>query len=205
MRPLRTAGLILAAGRSSRMTGGGKLTRTLRGIPLVRLAAEALVRGGVDRLYVVLGPDACGTGAALDGLGAEVIINYRPGDGMGSSLAAGVAALGEEFTSVMVMPGDMPLLSPSTVERLLAEFAITDKTIAVPLYRGRRGHPVLFDLAAHRQALLSLTGDRGGSRILDHERGCVLEIEMDDPGVLADVDTEEDLENLAGVIWKSES
>lgn len=192
------AGLLLAAGRSTRMAGGGKLLRELGGAPLVRRAAEVLVDAGLEPVVVVVGPDGAPIRQALRGLPVRFAENPRPEEGMASSLAAGVAALPAEAAAVAVALGDMPDLAAATVRALADALEGTARGIAVPTFGGRRGHPVLFRLPACRAPLLGLRGDRGARDLLAANPADVIEVPVDDAGILLDVDTEADLARLRG-------
>nr|WP_314530345.1 nucleotidyltransferase family protein [uncultured Pseudomonas sp.] len=102
--------------------------------------------------------------------------------GMGDSIAAGVAAC-PDLSGWMIVLGDMPFILPSSIERVLAGMA--DDTISVPVYDGEYGHPVGF-AASFGPALMALSGDRGARPLFASAR--VVEVEVDDPGVLRDVD-----------------
>ncbi|MBI5014852.1 MAG: nucleotidyltransferase family protein [Deltaproteobacteria bacterium] len=175
------------------MPGAPKLLLPLGGRPLLRWAAEALVEGGLAPVVAVAGVDADGVVRALKGLPARVIQNPRCAEGVGTSIAAGIRALqADEVNAVAIALGDMPLLSATTVRSLAAAFLTGEGSIVVPLRRGRRGHPVLFDLARHRTALLALRGDQGARAILADLAAETVGIPVDDDGVLVDVDGPED-------------
>ncbi|NRF88788.1 NTP transferase domain-containing protein, partial [Burkholderia gladioli] len=90
----------------------------------------------------------------------------------------------------LVALGDMPWVAPASIRAVARELASGRNTIAAPHHQGRRGHPVAF-AAVHRDALAALDGDTGArALLLAHE---VAEVEVDDPGVLRDVDTRDDL------------
>lgn len=193
---ISTAGILLAAGRSIRMGGRSKLLRVFRGKPLVRWAAEALVASGLDQVVVVTGPEPELLREALRDLPVRIVENRHFQEGMSTSLKTGVAALEMSVTVAVVALGDMPLLSPELVRELLVAFNDSDKSIVVPVHAGRRGHPVVFDLRTHRNALACLAGDQGARTLLEARSGAVLEFSVNDPGVRLDVDTPEDLRNL---------
>jgi len=190
------AGILLAAGRSARMPGGSKLLLTWHGKPLVRWAAEALIEGGLSPIIAVTGGDPDGIAAALDGLPLRLVPNPSHADGMGTSLAAGVAALGADAEAVVVALGDMPLVASATVRRLAEAFLAADRSIAVPVRQGRRGHPVVFDLRRHRSALRCLRADEGARSLLTAHPDEILEVPVDDEGILLDVDAPEDYRTL---------
>jgi molybdenum cofactor cytidylyltransferase len=109
---------------------------------------------------------------------------------MGYSISAGVAAR-PNATGWLVLPGDMPMVQTSTLLAVAA--ALADHPVAYAQHRGRRGHPVGFAAELYSE-LVTLSGDEGARRLL--ARYPAHGVEVDDPGVLIDVDTQADLENL---------
>ncbi|SOD90177.1 NTP transferase domain-containing protein [Caenispirillum bisanense] len=191
--PHRTAvaGLIPAAGRSSRM-GRDKLTTEVAGRAMLRTVAEALLAGGCDPLVIVCRGPTDARRAALAGLPVALVDAPRPEDGMGASLAAGAAALPADAVGVAVCPGDMPLLTADDVARLLAAFDGTG--VAAAAHDGCRGHPVVFP-ARLIPALRGLTGDQGARPVLAAEPVTLVAVGR---GCLVDVDTPADLAALPG-------
>jgi len=194
MKP-RPAVIVLAAGSGTRFGAAGhKLTQrlgtssvlasTLRHaitshLPVVVVTTEALAetaRHHVASRDVVVVPSV-GTPSA------------RP-LGMGYSIAAGVGAR-PDANGWIVLPGDMPLVQPSTILAVCA--ALDHHPIAYAQHRGRRGHPVGFAAELYSE-LVTLSGDEGARRLV--ARYPAHGVEVDDPGVLIDVDTEADLERL---------
>ncbi|MHC8365876.1 nucleotidyltransferase family protein [Pseudomonas sp. ZT5P21] len=107
--------------------------------------------------------------------------------GMGGSIAAGVAAC-PQLGGWLIALGDMPFILPSTVERVLA--GVADDVISVPVHEGEFGHPVGFG-RIFGPGLMALSGDRGAKPLFASAR--VVEVTVDDPGVLWDVDVPEKL------------
>ncbi len=186
-----TAGVLLAAGASRRMGGDNKLLLPVRGRPLVTWPAGALTGAGLEPVVAVVGRDADAVTRALSGLAVTCVRNDRHRDGMGSSVAAGVRAVPPEADAVAVAVGDLPGLRSDLVAAVVAAFRADPRGIAVPVFRGRRGHPVVFDLGRYRPALESLCGDAGARGVLAAHPDDVLEVPVDDPGVVQDVDTPE--------------
>ncbi|EED30830.1 purine catabolism protein PucB [gamma proteobacterium NOR5-3] len=116
----------------------------------------------------------------------------RAEEGMGATLAEGIAALGD-VPGVLVALADMPGLLPQTILQLL-ENADSNR-IVYPTYGGRRGHPVIFG-RRFLPLLGALSGDQGGSTIIKEYSDSCVEIPVDDPGVLMDVDTPDDLRRV---------
>jgi molybdenum cofactor cytidylyltransferase len=185
-------GILLAAGAGSRF-GGGKLLHSLAdGTPIGVAALRNLARV-LPRTVVVVRPGDDDLAALLGREGARVIECAKAVDGMGHSLAAAVEADAQGGGWVVAL-GDMPRVDPRSIEAV-AQALAAGARIAVPVYRGRRGHPVGF-AASCREALLALHGDAGARSLLQRYAAEVVNVEVDDPGILQDVDTVEDLERL---------
>ena len=110
--------------------------------------------------------------------------------GMGYSIAAGVSAR-PDASGWLVLPGDMPLVRAATL--LAVARSLDQNAVAFAQYRGRRGHPVGFAAELYSE-LVTLNGDEGARRLI--ARYPALGVEVDDDGVLIDVDTEEDLRRV---------
>lgn len=182
--------LVLAAGQSRRfgcdkrralLPGrGGLLSATLKTVR--PHFAETRVVLGVEDNPVDLGiPEEFG-----------IVIAAEANQGMGASLAAGIRTLinDSEALAVAVVLGDMPWLSEDTFTLLCA--SVSDRTIVRPCYRGQRGHPVLFG-RSFWDSLEQLTGDEGARGVVQRNRDACIEIEVQDPGVVQDVDRPRDL------------
>ena len=194
-------GVLLAAGAGTRF-GGAKLLAPLpadahgvrAGTPLVLAAFEHL-RTATPHVVVVVRPGDPALCLALEQAGARVVQCERASEGMGHSLAAGIAATADAAAWLVAL-ADMPWVDPQTVARLAARLQ-EGASIVAPRYRGRRGHPVGF-AARHRDVLLQLRGDAGARSVVMAHADEVEEVDVDDPGVLRDVDRPEDLAVDAG-------
>lgn len=133
-----------------------------------------------------------GLAAILHRGSVECLRCSRSEEGMGATLADGVEALGE-VERIVVALADMPALMPETIARLLKNS--TSENIVFPILNGKRGHPVVFGRRFFSQ-LQTLSGDRGAGKIVEDNAGSCVPLSVDDPGVLLDVDTSEDLERL---------
>lgn len=180
-------GVLLAAGAGRRFGGPKLLAPLADGTPLALAAAGTLV-AGVDQALAVVPPDSPSLAELLDGAGLTVVINRRPARGMGTSLAAGVAAAPGAAGWVIAL-GDMPWVPGDVVSQVAAALR-RGALIAAPVRAGRRGHPVGF-AAALGPELLRLSGDRGAWELV--RRYGLREIPTTDPGVLRDVDRPQDL------------
>lgn len=196
------AAVLPAAGASRRM--GRHKPLLPWGVTTVAGAVAASLRaGGAGRLVLVIAPgdDALRAWAAEAGL--AVAVNPEPARGMLSSILVGIAALGgaaelaARAERLLVCPADLPALSPASVRLLLARMEEAEAPLAVPVHRGRRGHPLAIAPSLVPEAV-ALDPAVGLRQLLDRHAGRLLEVEVDDPGVVADVDTPEDYRALGG-------
>lgn len=178
-------GILLAAG-GSRRAGAFKMAAAVGGRPLLCWGLEAL-RSCCGRVIVVAGAGAERIAPLVAGLpGVELVVNEHHEQGMLSSVQAGAARV--RAGRFFVLPGDMPRVRPQTLARLLAAGAASG--IVVPAFAGRRGHPALLPAAL----LPGLLAEPAGSSLGAFIRRCGAEVvAVDDPGVLDDLDTAEDL------------
>jgi molybdenum cofactor cytidylyltransferase len=185
-------GVLLAAGESSRFERGNKLLATLDGVPIVRSAAQTLAESRLADFVVITGHQADAVADALSSLDVRIRHNPEYADGQSTSVHEGVAAARDAgWDAVVFALGDMPAVSPCSVDKLLDAYAGGEGTILAAAYEGKRGNPVLFD-AVHYEALLGIQGDQGGRRLIQTTDDAAL-VETDDPGVTRDVDYEADL------------
>lgn len=189
VRAPRIAGIVLAAGTSSRM-GRNKLIETVRGKPLIAKAVDAAAASRLDPVLVVTGHQADKIAAALAGAPAALVHNARFAEGLSSSLQAGLAAVPEDCDGAMILLGDMPEITPALIDRLIAAFH--PGAICVATAQMRRGHPVLWARRFFAE-LMTLKGDKGARDVMQAHDNQVLEIEAGDDAPLADIDTVEAL------------
>jgi len=189
----RVAGVILAAGRSTRMRGPNKLLSDIDGAPLVRRVAEAVTNAGLADTVVVTGHEREKVESTLAGLPLRFVVNRGYADGLSTSLKAGVAALGPGIDGALVCLGDMPEIGPALIARLVGAF-VPDKgrDIVIPVRGGRRGNPVLIG-RRHFAAIKKLGGDVGARELIQARADAVIEVEVGDDGAFVDLDTPEAL------------
>jgi molybdenum cofactor cytidylyltransferase len=187
MRAHPIVGVLLAAGNATRFGGDKLLARLPDGVCVGAATARSLI-GSVDAIVAVVRPGDDRLAAALAREGARVTACPFADEGMGASLAWGVRA-SPLARAWLVVLADMPWIRPASVSRVAQAIALGDSIVA-PSWRNVRGHPVAF-AAAFYGALAALSGDHGAKAILAQHP--VRMLELDDPGVVRDVDTPEDL------------
>jgi molybdenum cofactor cytidylyltransferase len=191
----RVAAILLAAGQSARM-GRNKMLVDFNGRAMVRSTAEAILQSSVDQLLVVTGNQSSDVEAALTGLKLETVHNPYFADGLSTSIRCGLEAVSGSADAVIICLGDMPLIEPQLIDRLIAAFNPTEhRTIIVPTYKGQSGNPVLWG-KEHFMKLMALEGDRGARALIEKFKSEAVDIESGSDSILRDADTPEALAAL---------
>lgn len=186
-------GILLAAGSSRRM-GSDKLSLPWRGSTVLSstLARWLSVPALEEILLIRRRKDPTDHGPRV-----RVLVNAEADEGMGSSLRVAARALPPDTKAVAVGLADMPDIDPATIAALVAAWEpLGPGAIVAPVFDGRRGHPVVFG-SRHIAALRGLEGDRGARTLLKERAGDLALITVEDPGVLIDLDTPDDLKALS--------
>ena len=187
--------VVLAAGLSKRFGADSKLMADLGGEPLVRYAVRAVAESGLADAVVVTGREAEACKEALQGLPVRFIHNGQWEDGMGSSIARGVAALDGDLAGAFIVPSDMPFLTPDLLQSLIAAFRESGERLATfpTSPSGEQRAPVLWPRHL-LPGLRSLSGSEGGKALLKGLGPLTRGVTITDASVLVDIDTAEDLE-----------
>lgn len=190
----KVAGIILAAGASNRM-GRTKQLLPFRGQTILEGVVDNALAAALHRLIVVLGHEAETLAARLTGRNLTIVQNPHYAQGQSTSLKAGLQALSEESDAALFLLGDQPLITPATIDLLLAAYAATPSPIVLPAFEGKRGNPVLFDRETFA-AIATITEDCGARSLFDRYAGRLFKIPVDDPSIHFDIDTEDDYHRL---------
>jgi molybdenum cofactor cytidylyltransferase len=189
MNPGPAVGILLAAGSASRF-GGAKLAAKLPDGTQVGVAALKNLAAAVDSVIAIVRPGDDLMASAFAVLGARVSVCPNASDGMGASLAWGVRGA-PVAASWIVALADMPWIEPATIARVVAALRQGVPLVA-PRFQGARGHPVGI-AARYFGELSALSGDEGAKHLLAAHGASLRLIDVDDAGVLRDIDTPGDL------------
>ena len=180
---------LVAAGRSRRFGADKRLAPLADGTPLIVAGLQPVLALGLDLTVVVRAHDDAVVALLRDcGIDPDAIV--PGGEGLGDSVAAGVAASGEPVRGYLLQLADLPWIDPATWRRLAD--AVTPGRIVRPYWRGQPGHPVGFGVQ-FRDELIALRGSDGARSIIDAHADALDAIETDDSGVVRDIDTADDL------------
>jgi Uncharacterized MobA-related protein, COG2068 len=189
------AAILLAAGQGSRM-GGGKLLLPIGDATVVEWAAKSLIDVPVADLIVVVGTYGLAIKRQLSDFPSRFVLNPDPSSEMAESIRCGLKIVDPaSVEAFLVLPADMPLVSPETIRFLVNSLLASDKSIAVPVFQGRRGHPVVFRSSLY-ETVLNFRSPQGIRPLVHGEPSNVLLVEVDDEGVIADLDNWDDYRRL---------
>ena len=121
---------------------------------------------------------------------SRIAVNQDFREGMGSSVKCGIRNSPPDAEAFMVLLGDQPLIDVQVIDALIDAYRAVGHGIVIPVYNGRRGHPVIFD-ARYRAELLSI-GDQGAREVVYKHAADIFEVPMDSPYILSDMDTPQD-------------
>lgn len=180
---MKVSAVVLAAG-SARRFGSDKLIAQLEGRPIFQHVLNALSGFDFNEVLAVVRP-----GYAVDTPSIRVVENPQADDGMGRSLALGIASL-KPTDGAFVVLADMPFLPEGVFHQLARHLSGHD--IVVPRHDGQAGHPVLFSSVCFPW-LVRLEGDRGGRVLMESGDYRVRFVDNHSDGVLRDIDRPDDL------------
>jgi molybdenum cofactor cytidylyltransferase len=199
MNEQKIVGILLAAGMGRRFDASGVKNKLLQivgnGQNLAQSAASHLSQA-VSGVIAVVNASSHGStlSTALQASGCRVVVCPNASAGMARSLVFGLTQLPFDCEGVVIALADMPSLHPETIVAVVNGLR-AGAEIVVPTYAGKRGHPVGF-ARCHFAELMRLQGDQGARSLL--QQYPVQELAVNDPGVLHDIDTPDDLGRSAG-------
>jgi molybdenum cofactor cytidylyltransferase len=187
----QVSGIVLAAGMGTRMGRLKQLAR-LGGKPLLYHVLQTAREARLDDIIVVLGFDADQIVSEVSLEGIKVVVNPAYAKGTGGSIQLGLAHTAEGCQAAIILLADQPMILASTISKLATAYKKSKPPAVIPVFHGRRGNPVLLDRSLFERAS-QLRGDEGFRTVLS-DLSNVVRVEVDDPGILLDIDTPKDLE-----------
>lgn len=194
---MKVCGVILAAGRSSRL-GRPKQLLELDGKPLVRIVAERALASRLDDVVLVTGAHAEEVEETVAGLPLRVERNPDYERGQSTSLRAGLATLPADADAVVFLLGDQPEVTTAAIDAVLARFEEGGAAIVQAAYGGRPSHPIVFARQLFPE-LERVTGDEGGRSVVQRHPAALYRVAIADSAPPGDVDT---LEDFAALVYR---
>ena len=185
--------IILAAGSSTRM-GTQKLLLSYNDSTMIETVIDNVLNSKIDKVMVVLGADSEEITKTIGNKPVEVCRNQQPEKGMLSSVMCGFKALPDSANAALVYLGDQPNIPPSITNTIIEAYNEDLYGIVIPVHNHRRGHPLLVDLK-YRRDIFKLDLEKGLRSLMHLFPEDVLEVDVDEAGILLDIDTREDYSN----------
>jgi molybdenum cofactor cytidylyltransferase len=179
------------------MSGENKLIKSVKGIPLIKCALNNILKSHVNEIIIVLGYQNETIEKLIDKTSRiKFVFNSNFESGMASSIIKGIKKLSKKTDSFFISLGDMPSINYDTYNQLIK--CNKNKKAIVPMFKGQQGNPVLFP-KSFEEKLLSIQGDSGAKKILEINKKEVLYLEINDPGIIRDLDVPNDFNNLSKI------
>lgn len=188
--------IILAAGLGTRM-GAIKALLPIGNLPALAVVLRTINSAGLGQPIIVLGHDAGEIRRTVDLSKCKVVVNEHPELGLSQSMKLALEAIAETDSGVLCFHVDMPYLASSTILAVL-QAAEDGATLAAPFHQGKRGFPVFFDRASVTALSESLRGDSGGRHFLADHHDDLIQVPVNDPGCIYDIDHPSDLKAWKG-------
>lgn len=183
-------GIILAAGASSRM-GSQKLLLPYQGSTMIETVVDNVLGSRIEKVAVVIGPDHEEIARVLGHKPVKIVQNPNPEKGMLSSILCAFEALPGDANAALIYLGDQPNIPPGVTNAILAAYNNALLGIVIPVHNHRRGHPLLVDMK-YRGEIARLDLEQGLRSLMHLFPQDVLEVDVNEPGILVDIDTRED-------------
>ena len=182
--------ILLAAGESKRMNGINKLTKKIKGKPLIKHSVKNILDSSIDELIIIIGHQ----GEAIKNLinanrKVKFIFNNDYKSGIASSIKIGLKNLSKRTQAFFICLGDMPLINKEIYNQLIKHSK--NKKIIVPTYKNKQGNPVLFSILM-KSKIIKIEGDSGAKKILELNKNKILNVDIKDMNLAKDYDTPDD-------------
>jgi len=193
--------VVLAAGESRRM-GRPKLLLPYGKETIIETVVRTAVASSVDRTLVVLGAQREDIEEKIRDFAVKRVLNREYQKGMFSSVLCGLGSLPRSARAAVLVLADQPGIPAGVIDSLIESFLRGKKGIVVPVYRKKRGHPLLLDLK-YRPEVETLSPEAGLRGLLRRHPEDILEVRVSSPQILRDIDSPGDYRKLRGALDKS--
>ena len=193
------SGILLAAGKSRRF-GRDKLIQAFDHHHSIINQSVRIMVENIENVIVVIRPGDDLLRHELQQFTASIIECHDYSSGMSASIRCGIKACNTNSDGWIIALGDMPLVSSDTYQKIL--LALRDHELVTPFHQGTRGNPIGFG-KSYLDVLLNLEGDKGARDLIKHPDTDIFRLDVNDPGILMDIDTPEDLEKAKACYFPS--
>lgn len=182
--------IVLAAGESRRM-GQPKMLLPFDSKTIIETVIAAILESQIENILVVVGANQEAVSDTIREMPVQIVFNPDFSTGMLSSVQVGFKSLPQDASAALVLLGDQPSISAGVIDRVCEAFFASKRSIAVPVFHGKRGHPVAIDVK-YGDEIQTLLPDVGLRQVLRAHPEEILEVPIDYEGILEDIDNEQD-------------
>jgi molybdenum cofactor cytidylyltransferase len=185
--------IVLAAGKSTRMKEN-KLLLKLNGETLIEHVVNVTKKSSVDEVVVVLGYEATKVKEQLAKIDCKFAVNENYIEGQSESVKVGLSAISDNAEAVMILPADVALVDPESINRVLEEYRRSKSTIVIASYQQQSGHPILLDRTLFPEVSKIDEHTQGLKAVISRHRAEINYVEARTENVLVDIDTKEEFD-----------
>jgi len=181
--------ILLAAGQSKRLKDENKLTKLFKGKPLINHILFSLIKSKVNKIIVVLGFDHLKIKTKLlKSKKIKFAINKNYKKGMSSSIKTGLKKLPKNSQGFLIVLGDMPNITKTTINKICTLIARSDKEIILPKFKNRTGNPIGFKQSMIKN-IYKIKGDRGAKNIIKKNNKKIKLLNINSKSILTNLNT----------------
>ena len=187
--------ILLAAGQSKRLRGENKLTKLFKGKPLINHILFSLIKSKVNKIIIVLGFEHLKIKTKL--LKSKKInfaINKNYKKGMSSSIKTGLKKLPKNSKGFLIVLGDMPNITKTTINKICLSITRSDKEIILPKFNNRTGNPIGFKQSMIKN-IYKIKGDRGAKNLINKNNKKIKFLNINSKSILTNLNTKRDFSN----------
>jgi molybdenum cofactor cytidylyltransferase len=185
--------IVLAAGKSTRMKEN-KLLLKLNGDTLIEHVVKVAKGSNADEVVIVLGYEAMKIKEHLAKIGCKVVINENYMKGQSESVKVGLSAISSNAEAVMILPADVALIEPESINRVVEEYTRSKNRIVIASHQQQSGHPILLDRTVFPEISKIDEDTQGLKAVINRHRAEIKYVEVDTENVLTDIDTRDEFD-----------
>ena len=187
--------ILLAAGQSKRLRGENKLPKLFKGKPLINHILFSLIKSKVNKIIIVLGFEHLKIKTKLlKSKKINFVINKNYKKGMSSSIKTGLKKLPKNNKGFLIVLGDMPNVTKTTINKICSLITKSDKEIILPKFKNRTGNPIGFKQSMIK-SIYKIKGDRGAKNIIKKNNKKIKFLNINSKSILVNLNTKRNFSN----------
>ncbi len=187
--------ILLAAGQSKRLKNENKLTKLFKGKPLINHILYSLIKSKVNKIIIVLGFEHLKIKTKLlKNKKINFVVNKNYKKGMSSSIKTGLKKLPKNSKGFLIVLGDMPSITKTTINKICLSIIRSDKEIILPKFKNKTGNPIGFKQSMIKN-IYKIKGDRGAKNIIKKNNKKIKFLNINSKSILINLNTKRNFSN----------